>query len=1316
MKTTNNSIHPKILIVDDEMSIRVTLSEFLKEEDFIVEIAENVEIAMDLLSKYTFDVVVTDIIMPQISGIKFLKLIKENHPTIQVILMTGEPTIETASMAIRTNAFDYLTKPVGKKDIIKAVSSAIKVKKIDDERRHLLKEKEQYQDNLEHLVDLKTADLEESEARFKAISESASDSIISINDEGQIIFVNKATESIFGINKNELFGQNLGKLIPSRYWEDHQRGFNRLLKDGAHKLIGKTIEINGKRNGSTEFPIELSLATWQVNGKNYFTAIIRDITNRKKAKENQRISEENYKNLYENVPLPYQALDENGSILDVNPAWLKTFGYEREEVIGICMEEFLNPDIKPRFKSSFEKFKKTGETDIPKMEFKHNDGHYLTVSLKGIIGYKPDGSFLQTYCVLQDITQQQKTQQALVSSEELFRKSFYTSPDSININRLEDGMYVSINRGFTQITGYTEEEVIGKTSAEIDIWAEYESRLELVAGLKKNGEVKNLGTYFRKKNGDLVYGLMSATIIHIKEVPHILSITRDISKRIKSEQALKESQRQLSTLMGNVPGNAYRCKNDSNWTMELISNGSIELTGYSPLDLIENNKISFGEIIHKEDRQKVFDLIKEKTELKESFQIEYRIISSDGTEKWVWEQGQAIYGNQDEIIALEGFIIDITERVHSTAQLKLQASALEEVANAMVITDFKGNVQWVNPAFSRLTGYSFDEVIGKNPRILKSEKQDIDFYKQMWKKIIRGENWQGQIINKRKNGELYHEEMTITPLETEKGKIINYIAVKQDVSERILQQQKLAIYTKQLETLNIVTAALSTSLELNEVLSLILDKINDVIPIDSASLFLYDHKNNLRIVADRGITPSQKDDIHSQNNPFLNKIKQTGKPLIINSIKDEPQFFEFGPISNIESWIGLPLSVRGRIIGFLTLDKFEPNAFSSEDLDLSVSFASQAAQAIDNARQLQETSRLLNQMDALRKIDQSIISSGNLDDTLEILLEQITNQLAIDAVVILKYDPKSNKLNYLKSKGLKTNALKYSSVLLGESLAGESAKQEKYITISGLDKINQKFSKSPGFPNEKFVSYHCVPLISKGRLMGVVELFHRSSTNNTDEWIKYLHMLAGQTAIAIDDAMLFENLETSNKKILKAYDETIEGWATALELRDMETEGHSRRVTDLTIELAQKLGINDKDELLNIRYGALLHDIGKIGVPDNILNKPGKLTEEEWETMKMHPTLAFKWFSSIEYLKPALTIPYCHHERWDGTGYPRGLKAEEIPFAARIFAVIDVWDALLSDRPYRKAWTKEDTLKHIQNESGKHFDPRVVEEFLKCIQ
>ena len=312
-------------------------------------------------------------------------------------------------------------------------------------------------------------------------------------------------------------------------------------------------------------------------------------------------------------------------------------------------------------------------------------------------------------------------------------------------------------------------------------------------------------------------------------------------------------------------------------------------------------------------------------------------------------------------------------------------------------------------------------------------------------------------------------------------------------------------------------------------------------------------------------------------------------------------------------------------------------------------------------------------------------------------------------------DPETQIFHNGARRGFLTSALEHTTLNIGEGLAGRAALQRDTIIIPNLADDNDAFRKSPQFHKEGFYAMVCTPLIAKGKVTGVLEVFHREPLKTNPEWVDFLETLAGQAAIAIDSIQLFNHLQRSNTDLASAYHATIEGWSRALDLRDEETEGHTQRVTETTLQLAKELGISDP-ELVHIQRGALLHDIGKMGIPDSILLKPGPLTDEEWEIMRKHPEFAHDLLTSITYLKPALDIPYCHHEKWDGSGYPRGLKGDQIPLSARLFAVVDVWDALTSDRPYRAAWTAQKAMAFINEQAGIHFDPRVVEVFIRTHQ
>ncbi|MCX7919331.1 MAG: HD domain-containing protein [bacterium] len=360
--------------------------------------------------------------------------------------------------------------------------------------------------------------------------------------------------------------------------------------------------------------------------------------------------------------------------------------------------------------------------------------------------------------------------------------------------------------------------------------------------------------------------------------------------------------------------------------------------------------------------------------------------------------------------------------------------------------------------------------------------------------------------------------------------------------------------------------------------------------------------------------------------------------------------------------------------------------------------------------------RHIKQLTALRNIDLAITASLDLRLTLEVVLDQVTSQLGVDASSILLLNPYSQTLNFIVARGFnQPQVLQRTKLRIGEGYAGRAAFERKIINIENLQETPGEFAQATKFQDEKFISYYAVPLIAKGKVNGVLELFHREPLNPEQDWLNFLEMLASQAAIAIDNAKLFDDLQKSNIELVVAYDATIEGWSKAMDLRDKETEGHTLRVTEITERLARKIGVPDS-EIVHIRRGALLHDIGKLGVPDAILHKPDKLNDEEWAIMKKHPVYAYEWLYPIVYLRPALDIPYCHHEKWNGTGYPRGLKGESIPLAARIFAIIDVWDALRSDRPYRPALPEEIVIAYLNEQAGIHFDPNIVPKFIELLR
>jgi len=527
--------------------------------------------------------------------------------------------------------------------------------------------------------------------------------------------------------------------------------------------------------------------------------------------------------------------------------------------------------------------------------------------------------------------------------------------------------------------------------------------------------------------------------------------------------------------------------------------------------------------------------------------------------------------------------------------------------------------------------------------------------------------------------------------------------------------EQLSIRERQISAIQQLTKSLASCTSFEEMMRQTLESGIDVLNADVGSVQIYDAQTDCLIF--RHVHDPHDQSLLGFSVPVSKGIDGrvfcSGVSDLTNRVRERADWNpEVDDHTGYEtdSMLTVPLKQRySEPIGVIQILNGK-RPFTQSDLEVLEVLCAQATQAMINAQLHEEAQRRLDHLQALRSIDVAITSSLDLKVTLDVFVEQVIAQLHLDAVDVLLFNPHMLTLEYAASRGFRSDALQHTQLRLGEGLAGRAALERRIISVSNLSDDVNELQRSPHLRDEGFVVYYAVPLIAKGQVKGVLEAFHRSPLVPGAEWLTFLETLAGQAAIAIDNAALFDDLQRSNMELALAYDTTIEGWSCALDLRDKETEGHTIRVTELTLRLARAMGIG-QDEMVHIRRGALLHDIGKMGIPDAILLKPGPLTPEEWIIMRKHPVYALDLLSRIPYLRPALDIPYYHHEKWDGSGYPIGLKSEQIPLSSRIFAVADVWDALRSDRPYRPGWSEEKAREYILSEAGKHFDPNVVRVF-----
>ncbi len=536
--------------------------------------------------------------------------------------------------------------------------------------------------------------------------------------------------------------------------------------------------------------------------------------------------------------------------------------------------------------------------------------------------------------------------------------------------------------------------------------------------------------------------------------------------------------------------------------------------------------------------------------------------------------------------------------------------------------------------------------------------------------------------------------------------------------ERVRWYNETQKNLSRLETIYKISLSLRKAQNIEEALPLLLDEILSVMHTNAGSVMLYHPQSHtLKRVVARGWFTELDEQPQRINEGIAGAVFSSAKSYVTADFASDPLVHKPALGKIPPGWGGacIPIRTTSTTLGVFFVSVQLPRQITTDEVTLLESLADIASSALQRMSLYEETVHHLERLSALREIDRVISASFDLDLTFSTFLHQTIKLLGVDAANILLYNPHIQVLDRVTWLGFFTPLQSKLRLRLGESLAGWAALEQRTLFVPDLTSQKDIMTKPELLEGEYFRAYCAHPLISNGQLKGVIEVFSRTEISPDQDWFNFLDTLAGQLVIAIDKARLFEDLQRSNLELSKAYEATIEGWSRALDMRDKETEGHTQRVTEMVLELAELFGVNQPD-LVHIRRGAILHDIGKMGIPDRILLKPGPLTEEEWKIMRNHPQYAYEMLSSIEYLRSALDIPYCHHEKWDGSGYPRGLKGEQIPLAARLFAVVDVYDALTSDRPYRKAWPHQAALDFIGEQSGKHFDPDVVKLFLKMME
>lgn len=1064
--------------------------------------------------------------------------------------------------------------------------------------------------SLRRQIAVQTKELKVSEEKYRQLIENATEGVcVLIN--GKLVYMNPKAEEIIGIEDTLMYPFDFGQFIHPDDYEMVLNEFQKCTEDENQTAIitFRIIQQNGSQRWINAHARNFK---WEpVPAALFFFS---DITESRMLEEAVRKSESKFRLLFDKSPIGLFYYNTDLMITDCNDRIAEFLGVPCDLIENKNLNQFADERLMPAFNAVLNQKEGHYEGTFTRSKKIKNDDHYISLHTAPIFNEKHE---LQGGIgLVEDITGIITSESKLHNLEDRFQKAFLTSPDSINLNRLSDGLYLDVNQGFTDLTGYTREDVIGQTSLEINIWANPEDRARMVKELQSRGEVKNLEANFRMKDGSIRTGLMSVSLTNVNGEDCIISITRDISDRKLAEDAIRESETRYRTIFNTVP-------------------------------------VSIWE----EDYLKVYDLL-----------AELRASGVKDLSQYMQEHPEFIWSALKAITIKD--VNEVTIRMYEAHDKEELFGSLEKLFDQDSFLSFSNELTAIWDHKRTYEGETINRTLDGKRMIVNilinfpDNREDFSSVLVCLADVTERKQAEAALRESENRYKSIFDSVPVSIWEEDFSQVINYL---NDIRENGVKD--LDLYLRQNPQAVIEAASL-----------IIVKEVND------ATMIMYGAKTKEELLYDhheRIFTEQSYDNFRRELIAIWNK---------------RPDFY--GETTH--------RTIDGREISVSVSTNIPPESEGYGRVFVSIEDITERKKAEDQIK------RQIKHLASLRAVDMAISASIDLPITLRVLINQAVQQLAVDAASILLYDPKTQMLRFAAGSGFRTKAIEETNLKIGESYAGKAAAERRIVAANDL---GTEYSKilTLNLLKEGFTDYIGIPLIAKGEVKGVLELFNHTPLSANTEWMSLVDSMAGQAAIAIDNATLFDEVQQANINLRHAYDATIEGWAQALELRDGETEGHSLRVADLTVKLAELFGIKG-DDLVDVRRGALLHDIGKMGIPDYILLKQGPLEADEWEIMRRHPIYAKQFLGEVEFLQAAIEIPYTHHEKWDGSGYPQGLKGEGIPLVGRIFAVVDCWDALRSDRPYRKAWSNGETWSHIKNRAGKDYDPDVVEKFQQLLK
>ncbi|MBI5295672.1 MAG: PAS domain S-box protein [Chloroflexi bacterium] len=1082
---------------------------------------------------------------------------------------------------------------------------------------------------------------------------------------GNIEYVNPKFSQVTGYTLQEAIGQN-PRILKSGFTlqEEYEKMWDTITSGD----VWQGEFLNRKKDGETYWELATIAPIFSDDGKiTNFLAMKEDITEQKQAEEKIVRAEKRFKSLIERAPDGVVLVGRDLGFAYVSPSARKIFGYDINDSLDITPNGSTHPEDLPLVLEVLNRLiQDPSQSPMLQYRFRHKGGSWLWIE-STFTNLLAEPSVEAIVINFRDITERKLANEKLRESEERLRLAY----DAAELGSWQEDLLTHIFTLDERARRHYDQDGEHPSAAEVAsrVHPEDASRLRVAIGavlvpqsggrfeieyrvIHRDGSIHWLQVHsrvhFEDRNGERVAVLAVGT-------------SQDITERKNAEAELARRNRQLRLI--------HEATHRLNVSLD---------AGY------------IHEVIYTNVRQ----LMPCDTLFISAFDPASGMISMAGG----WHDDRPVDVTAYGPIPLEPQGSGIQSQVIRTKTPESIPDFQARLKTVQVVHHFDGD------------GQAVDEL---------PEEEDIPRSALVVPLLTEG-NVLGviQVFSYRLNAYTEDDLQILTGFSAQAAIALSnarlYENIQQENIERRRAEASLRTRTRQLEALFNISDHLGSVQTEQQSLSVVMAELESLMGAHAGGIVLVeaDRQHLILARAEHALTQNLGRRFPIGDG-ICGKVLREGQAYLTDDFAGDPlrlqdvvDFESLGPA------LFAPIRAESEFIGALVVMRMkDPHSqpFDADAVRMLTAVGEIMGSTLQRVRLFEQTSSQLSQLQILHKMDRAITGSLDLGLTLRLLLTEVTSQPEVDAAAILLVNPHSLTLEYAASSGFRTRAIEQMRLMIGQGYAGLAALRREILQVRDLQNCDEPLRRQI-FKEEGFKTYTATPLIAKGKIVGVLEFYAHSILDYGPDWDNFIETLANQATIAIENARLFTDLQRSNLQMELAFDATIEGWARAVELHAHETEGHSVRVVDIALDLAQVLGMSN-DEMIQLRRGALLHDIGKLAVPDTILLKPGPLTPEDWDVVRRHPLVAYEILQAIEYLHGALAVPYCHHEKWDGSGYPRGLAGEQIPLMARIFAVADVYEVLTSNRPYRSAWEHGKALAYIEEQSGKHFDPRVVEVF-----